>query len=98
LAAKENPMINTIVEPEIVKLSLSPVRRMGALANGQHVVKSFRYLLTDHRQFDILQSGPGWRGPSIETARVHHLARRRGGRLAARSARAAADDAGGRVS
>jgi uncharacterized protein YecT (DUF1311 family) len=31
---------------------------MGALANGQHVVKSFRYLLTDHRQFDILQSGP----------------------------------------
>jgi hypothetical protein len=24
------------------------------------VVKSFRYLLTALRQFDILQSGPGW--------------------------------------
>src|SRR5438132_7198836 len=28
----------------------------------KQVVKSFRYLLTDPRQFDILQSGPGWRG------------------------------------
>jgi hypothetical protein len=42
------------------RVGLSPVRRMGALANGQQVVKSFRYLLTDPRQFDILQSGPGW--------------------------------------
>src|SRR5262249_36005300 len=36
-------------------------------------------LLTDPRQFDILQSGPG-RGPnaiqSIETPRFHHAARR----------------------
>src|SRR5262249_28028472 len=35
--------------------------------------------------------------PSMETSRVHHAARRRGG-LAARSASAAASDAGGRVS
>jgi hypothetical protein len=28
------------------------------LANGQQAVKSFRYLLTDPRQFDILQFGP----------------------------------------
>jgi hypothetical protein len=33
---------------------------MGALANGQQVVKSFRYHLTDPRRFDIMQSGPGW--------------------------------------
>src|SRR5262249_18506931 len=35
------------------------------------------YPLTDRLQFDILQSGPGWRGPnairSIETARVIRL-------------------------
>src|SRR5262245_1244662 len=51
------------------------------------------YPLTDRLQFDILQSGPGWRGPnvfrSIETARVHHAARQRGGATAARDARAA---------
>src|SRR5215471_21099502 len=39
------------------------------------------YPLTDRLQFDILQSGPGWRGPdaigSIETARVDHASRRR---------------------
>src|SRR6516225_2563749 len=50
------------------------------------------FRLTAPRQFDILQSGPGWRGPnairSTETARVHHTARRRG-RVAARGARAA---------
>jgi hypothetical protein len=33
-----------------------------ALANGQQVVKSFRYLLTDPCQFDILVFGPGWWG------------------------------------
>ena len=38
------------------------------------------------------------RGPSNETARVHHAARRRGGGVAARGARAAAGDAGDRVS
>src|SRR5262249_14906603 len=32
-----------------------------------------------------------------ETARVHHVARRRGCRLAARGARAAGGDAGGRI-
>src|SRR5262249_18822209 len=67
------------------------------LANGRQPVKSFRYLLTDPRQFDILQSGPGWRRPNairFETARVHHAARRRGGSLAARGARAATGDAG----
>src|SRR5215813_8265177 len=32
----------------------------GPLANGQQVVKSFRYHLTDPRPFDIMQSGPGW--------------------------------------
>ena len=34
------------------------------------------YPLTDRLQFDILQSGPGWRGPnairSTKTAPVHH--------------------------
>ena len=39
-------------------------------------VKSFRYPLTDPRQFDILQSGPGWWGSnailSVEAPRVHH--------------------------
>src|SRR5262249_45414172 len=45
------------------------------------------YPLTDRLQFDILQSGPGWQGQnvfrSIETARVHIVAWRRG-RLATR--------------
>src|SRR5262249_48772542 len=71
--------------------TLSPDRRMGALAKRQQVLKSFRYHLTDPRQFDIMQSGPGWRGPnairSIETARVHIAARRRGGCAAARGGR-----------
>jgi IS5 family transposase len=44
-----------------------------------------------------MQSGPGWRGlnaiRSIETTRVHHVARRRGGCVAARGSRAAAGDA-----
>ena len=44
----------------LILQTLSPDRRMGALANGQQVVKSFRYHLTDPRQFDIMQSGPGW--------------------------------------
>src|SRR6516225_532114 len=42
----------------LILQTLSPDRRMGALANGQQVVKSFRYHLTDPRQFDIMQSGP----------------------------------------
>src|SRR5262249_44226968 len=78
----------------LILQTLSPDRRMGALANGQQVVKSFRYHLTDSRQFDILQSGHGWRGSnairSIETARVHHASLRPGGRLAARGTGAAA--------
>src|SRR5438093_13758736 len=49
--------------------------------------------LTDRLQFDILQRGPGWRETnairSIETPRVHHATRRRGGCLAARGALAA---------
>jgi len=44
----------------LILQTLSPDRRIGALANGQQVVKSFRYHLTDPRQFDIMQSGPGW--------------------------------------
>src|SRR5262249_39672173 len=84
----------------LILQTLSPDRRMGALANGQQVVKSFRYHLTDPRQFDIMQSGHGWGGPnavrSIETPRVRHAARRRGG-VAARGG-GATDDAGGRVS
>src|SRR5215468_10813697 len=48
----------------LILQTLPPDRRMGALANGQQVVKSFRYHLTDPRQFDIMQSGPGWGGPS----------------------------------
>ena len=39
------------------------------------------YPLTDHGQFDILQSGPGWRGSnaiqSVEAPRVQRAARRR---------------------
>src|SRR5262249_13037844 len=54
-----------------------------------------RYLLTDPRQSDILQSGPGWRGPnairSIEPPRFHH-AYRRGGGVAAHGAPAAGGD------
>src|SRR5262249_46818184 len=42
-----------------------------------------RYLLTDPRQLDILQSGPGWRESNairpIETPRVYYAVRRRGG-------------------
>src|SRR5262245_17672504 len=41
----------------LILQTLSPDRRMGALANSQQVVKSFRYHLTDPRQFDIMQSG-----------------------------------------
>src|SRR5262245_27924262 len=76
----------------LILQTLSPDRRMGALANGQQVVKSFRYYLTDPRQFDIMQSGPCLGGPnairSIEATGVHHAARRRRG-VAARGARAA---------
>src|SRR5215472_12500808 len=54
------------------------------------------YPLTDRLQFDILRSGPGWRGPneirSIETARVHHAHQRRGSSLAACGWSAAAGD------
>jgi hypothetical protein len=56
------------------------------------VVKSFQYLLTDPRQFDILKSALAGPGPnasrSIETARVHIAARRHGGGVAACGARA----------
>ena len=41
---------------------------------------------------------PRRRGDRMRAARVHHAARRRGGRVAARGARAAAGDAGDRVS
>src|SRR5215813_276700 len=58
-----------------------------------------RYPLTDPPQFDILGFGPGWRGSNalrpIETARVHHSARRRSGRMAACGAGAAIDNASG---
>ena len=37
-----------------------PTRTSTALTNGYQVVKSFRYLLTDPGQFDILQFG--WQG------------------------------------
>ena len=40
---------------------------------------------------------PRRRGDRMKTARVHHAARRRGGGVAARGARAAAGDAGDRV-
>jgi len=50
------------------------------------------YLLTAPREFGILQSGPGCRGPNairpIETTRFHHAAWQRGGGVAARGARA----------
>jgi len=68
--------------------SAHPSGTCAGLADSLQVVESFRYLLTDRCQFDILQSSPGWRGPNairpIETARPHHAARRRGGRVAAR--------------
>jgi hypothetical protein len=61
-----------------------------AACGGKQVVKSSCYLQTDPRQFDILQSGPGWWGtecnPIIETSRVLHAARRRS-RVAARGGR-----------
>src|SRR5262249_7029568 len=76
----------------LILQTLSPDRRMGALANGQQVVKSFRYHLTDPRQFDIMQSGPCLGGPnairSIEAPRVHIAPRRRNYGVAARCARA----------
>jgi hypothetical protein len=53
---------------------------IGLIVNGQQIVKSLRYLLTDPRQFDILQSGLRWRGSnairSIKTTRGHHVSRR----------------------
>ncbi len=74
----------------------------GVKPDDRRVARLFRPPLTVPRQFDILQPGPGWRGPnalrSIKTARVHHAARRRGGRVAARGASAAADDADDRLS
>ena len=42
-------------------LSIStPLQTSAVLANGQQAVKSFRYLLTDPRQFDILQFSRTW--------------------------------------
>src|SRR5438876_10327356 len=42
-------------------LSIStPLQTPAVLANGQQAVKSFRYLLTDPRQFDILQFSRTW--------------------------------------
>src|SRR5260221_10789405 len=92
-------MINTIVEPEIVKLlrAEEPLARPANGRSRQRPTCCKIVPLPDPRQFDILQSGPGWRGPSIETARVHHLARRRGCSVAARGARAATGHAGNRV-
>ena len=74
-------MINTIVEPEIVKLlrAEEPLARPANGRSRQRPTCCKIVPLPDPRQFDILQSGPGWRGPSIETPRVHHAARRRGG-------------------
>jgi putative tryptophan/tyrosine transport system substrate-binding protein len=37
-----------------------------ALANGQQVVKSFRYVLNCPRQFDIMQFGPGCAGDRMQ--------------------------------
>src|SRR6516225_4878223 len=52
--------------------SAHPSGTCAGLADSLQVVESFRYLLTDRCQFDILQSSPGWRGPNairpIETA------------------------------
>ena len=45
------------VSPPIGTSQADPTRTSTALTNGYQVVKSFRYLLTDPRQFDILQSG-----------------------------------------
>ena len=42
-----------------LKSESDPKRTSAALANGQQVVKSFRYLLTDPRQFDMLYPSPG---------------------------------------
>jgi hypothetical protein len=38
-----------------------PQRTLVALINGWRVVKSFRYLLTDPCELNILQRRPGWR-------------------------------------
>ena len=64
------------------------------------VVKQLAFPLTDRSEYDIPASGlrAGGTGCNsiIETPRVHHAARRRGGSVAARGACAAAD-AGDRI-
>src|SRR5262249_35765399 len=85
-------------QPRLIDLSFG---RPAQAPNGEQVVRPFRYPLTIRRPFAILPSDSGWRGPnairSVETARVHHAARRRGG-VAARGAGAAVHNAGDRVS
>jgi hypothetical protein len=65
--------------------------------NGQQVVKSFHYLLTDPCELRYPAVRPGCGGPnairSTETARVYYSSRQRG-RMAAHGARAIVDDAG----
>ena len=73
-----------------------PTRTSTALTNGYQVVKSFRYLLTDPRQFDILQSRPLASGDRMQfdqlkrrefltllAARLHTRSRRARGRARA---------------
>ena len=53
----------------LLALSISThFKRSAVLANGQQAVKSFRYLLTDPRQFDILHlAGMGRTGCNSTT-------------------------------
>ena len=57
-------------------------------------LKTAKALGLDYR---AVLARPRRRGDRMKTPRVHHAARRRGGRVAARGARAAAGDAGDRV-
>src|SRR5262249_15309097 len=76
--------------------SRSPRPRVNRRTLAVSIPSLLVYPLTAPRQFDMLQSDPGWRGSneirSTETARVHHAAWRCG-RVAACGARAAAGEA-----
>jgi hypothetical protein len=90
-----SPQVRTWVQPTF-GLILQRYQRPLASVNRRTLAVSIRPLLvcplTDPHQTDILQSGPGWRGPnairSIKTTRFHYASRRHRG-LAAHSARVA---------
>src|SRR5262249_22110254 len=54
--------------PESRKAAIPPLQTSVPLVKSQ-ALPPLRYPLTILRQFDILQSGPGWRGPNPRPAR-----------------------------